>query len=87
MIILPWWRCRETYLMPEAKRSVAKMNSTDCLLGDETTHNKTSHNLSKLLDGTPEHSSAKIDHLRGALYKALDAVTGPFTNSTVQANP
>jgi hypothetical protein len=40
MIILPWWRCRETYLMPEAKRSVTKMNSTDCLLGDETTHNK-----------------------------------------------
>jgi hypothetical protein len=43
--------------------------------------------LSKLLDGTPEYSSTKIDHLRGALYKALDAVTGPFTNSTVPANP
>jgi hypothetical protein len=62
------------------------MNSTDCLW-DETPHNKENHNLSKLLDGTPEYSSTKIDHLRGALYKALDAVTGPFTNSTVQANP
>jgi hypothetical protein len=33
MIILPWWRYRETCLMPEAKRLVTKMNSTDCLLG------------------------------------------------------
>jgi hypothetical protein len=29
----------------------------------------------RALDGTPEYSSAKIDHLRGALYKTLDAVT------------
>jgi hypothetical protein len=50
-------------------------------------HNKENHNLSKLLDGTPEYSSMKIDPLRWAVYKALDAVTGPFTNSTVQANP
>src|SRR5882672_8947046 len=26
MIILPWWRYRENYLMPEAKRLVTKMN-------------------------------------------------------------
>jgi hypothetical protein len=45
------------------------------------------HNLPKLLDGTPEHSSTNIDLLRGALYKALGAITGPFTNSTVPANP
>jgi hypothetical protein len=60
--------------MPEAKRLVTKMNSTDCLLGNETTHNKENHNLSKLLDGLPGYSSTKIDHLRGALYQALDAV-------------
>src|SRR5712691_810633 len=65
MIILPWWRYRENYLMPEAKRLVTKMNSTDGLLGNETTHSKENHNLSKLLDGTPEYSSTKIDHLRG----------------------
>jgi len=35
----------------------------------------------------PEYSSAKIDHLPVALYKALDAATGPFTNSTAKANP
>src|SRR5882672_1410634 len=33
MIIPPWWRYRETSLMPEVKRLVTKMNSTDCLLG------------------------------------------------------
>jgi len=33
--------------------------------GNETTHSKENHNLSKPLDGTPEYSSTKIDHLRG----------------------
>jgi hypothetical protein len=44
------------------------------------------HNLPKLLDGTPEYSSTNIDPLRGALYKALGAITGHFTSSTVQGN-
>ncbi|PYU81299.1 MAG: hypothetical protein DMG50_16545 [Acidobacteria bacterium] len=29
----------------------------------------------------------EVDHLQVVLYKALDAVTGHFTNSTFQANP
>jgi hypothetical protein len=49
--------------------------------------NMENHNLSKLPDGTPGYSKHEIDPLRGALYKALDAVTGHFTNSTLQANP
>jgi len=53
--------------------------------GNETTHSKENHNLSKPLDGTPEYSSTKIDHLRGRSTRRWTAVTGPFTHSTVQA--
>jgi len=86
MIILPWWRYRE---FDAGSKAVSYKNEFNRLPTGEMKRRitKENHNLSKLLDGTPECSSTKIDHLRGALYKALAAVTGPFTNSTVQANP
>jgi hypothetical protein len=73
--------------MPEA--AVGYKNEFNRLPAGEMKRRITqeNHNLSKLLDGTPEYSSTNIDPLRGALYKALDAVTDPFTNSTVQGNP
>jgi peptide deformylase len=66
--------------MPEVKRLVTE-NDVACL--DE-------HGGPQFVEACGWYARIlqhEIDPLRGALYKALDAVTGHFTNSTFQANP